>query len=171
MNCFYHPEKPAVAQCSNCGKGLCKSCIITQRPIRCDACVKKIELSAKCAKENEEKNRKKQLRISLIIFMICMVISWGMYITGEFDSAPLLAFLPASVLSSFVIAGIPFGWSLISRMGRSGGGGTIFIASVETWMAIDAFRYMFKFIVSLAIGWIFLIKEMMQCLIRKKNIK
>ncbi len=24
MNCYYHPDRPAVAQCKNCGKGFCK---------------------------------------------------------------------------------------------------------------------------------------------------
>lgn len=26
MNCSYHPERPAVAQCTECGKGLCTEC-------------------------------------------------------------------------------------------------------------------------------------------------
>jgi len=27
MNCYFHPEKQAVAQCRNCGKGICKDCV------------------------------------------------------------------------------------------------------------------------------------------------
>ena len=26
MNCFEHPQKPAVGMCTNCGRGLCKEC-------------------------------------------------------------------------------------------------------------------------------------------------
>ena len=26
MNCYYHPDHDAVAQCADCGKGLCRSC-------------------------------------------------------------------------------------------------------------------------------------------------
>jgi hypothetical protein len=26
MNCFEHPQKPAVGTCTNCGRGLCKEC-------------------------------------------------------------------------------------------------------------------------------------------------
>lgn len=26
MNCYYHPTRPAVAQCVDCHKGLCRSC-------------------------------------------------------------------------------------------------------------------------------------------------
>ncbi len=26
MNCFEHPQKPAVGTCTNCGRGLCKDC-------------------------------------------------------------------------------------------------------------------------------------------------
>ena len=27
MNCYYHQERAAVAQCGKCGKGLCQECI------------------------------------------------------------------------------------------------------------------------------------------------
>ncbi len=26
MNCFYHPERPAVGICKHCGRGLCNEC-------------------------------------------------------------------------------------------------------------------------------------------------
>jgi hypothetical protein len=26
MNCFYHPERPAVGVCKHCGRGLCDEC-------------------------------------------------------------------------------------------------------------------------------------------------
>jgi hypothetical protein len=29
MNCFEHPQKPAVGTCMNCGRGLCKECTTT----------------------------------------------------------------------------------------------------------------------------------------------
>lgn len=38
MNCYYHPSRPAVAQCPDCGKGLCYECANRyQRPI-CKDC-------------------------------------------------------------------------------------------------------------------------------------
>ena len=38
MNCYYHPYRRAVAQCPDCGKGLCKECASKyQKPI-CPEC-------------------------------------------------------------------------------------------------------------------------------------
>lgn len=38
MNCYYHEERAAVAQCTKCGKGLCKECVDKYTPILCDDC-------------------------------------------------------------------------------------------------------------------------------------
>lgn len=38
MNCFNHYQNPAVAQCSNCGKGLCPECIERCNPTLCNSC-------------------------------------------------------------------------------------------------------------------------------------
>jgi hypothetical protein len=41
INCYNHPDRPAVAQCSDCGKGLCAQCASDYaRPI-CNACNRK----------------------------------------------------------------------------------------------------------------------------------
>lgn len=36
MNCFYHPEKEAVAQCTECNKGLCNECATRFNKPICD---------------------------------------------------------------------------------------------------------------------------------------
>lgn len=41
MNCFNHTQEPAVAQCSDCGKGLCPECAARYQPILCSPCYKK----------------------------------------------------------------------------------------------------------------------------------
>ena len=33
MNCFYHPTRPAVATCILCQKGLCSSCVHTEKDV------------------------------------------------------------------------------------------------------------------------------------------
>lgn len=40
MNCFYHPDQEAVAQCVDCQKGLCASCATKYDIIICEACNK-----------------------------------------------------------------------------------------------------------------------------------
>ena len=41
MNCFNHTQEPAVAQCSDCGKGLCPECAERYQPILCTPCFQK----------------------------------------------------------------------------------------------------------------------------------
>jgi|GEM_PF-385068 len=41
MNCFNHTQEPAVAQCSDCGKGLCSECAERYQPILCTPCFQK----------------------------------------------------------------------------------------------------------------------------------
>ena len=38
MNCFNHVHEPAVASCSDCGKGLCYACSSQYEPILCTPC-------------------------------------------------------------------------------------------------------------------------------------
>ena len=40
-NCFNHTQEPAVAQCSDCGKGLCSECAERYQPILCTPCFQK----------------------------------------------------------------------------------------------------------------------------------
>ncbi|WP_244832863.1 hypothetical protein [Alloprevotella tannerae] len=41
MNCSKHPNEPAVAQCVDCGRGMCLQCAGTQNPPLCEDCRKK----------------------------------------------------------------------------------------------------------------------------------
>lgn len=38
MNCYYHPTRPAVAQCVDCHKGLCRACAHKYTIPKCDEC-------------------------------------------------------------------------------------------------------------------------------------
>lgn len=38
MNCYYHPQEPAVAQCVDCHKGLCQRCASKYEIPICDDC-------------------------------------------------------------------------------------------------------------------------------------
>lgn len=40
MKCYYHPQKDAISQCSDCGKGLCEECATKWKPPTCDDCMK-----------------------------------------------------------------------------------------------------------------------------------
>jgi hypothetical protein len=38
VNCYYHPSRPAVAQCPDCGKGLCRECASKYEKPICTEC-------------------------------------------------------------------------------------------------------------------------------------
>lgn len=40
MKCYNHPNDDAIAQCHNCGKGLCQTCAQKWNPPICDDCQK-----------------------------------------------------------------------------------------------------------------------------------
>ena len=41
MKCYNHPDRDAVAMCSECGVGLCNECADKHNPILCDRCFEK----------------------------------------------------------------------------------------------------------------------------------
>lgn len=66
MNCYYHPDRPAVAQCVDCGKGLCQECASRNK--------KKIPLCPDCAK----KRLTKAIGAGVVYFIVLGII----YIIG-----------------------------------------------------------------------------------------
>jgi len=62
MNCFEHPQKPAVGMCTNCGRGLCKECTtIVEGQLSCrGACqtetIRKRQLLAKSERSFDERS-------------------------------------------------------------------------------------------------------------------
>lgn len=63
MNCYNHPNRPAVAQCVDCRKGLCQTCSSKYEIPICDECNKK-------RKKVELIEYIKPIVISVIIFAI-----------------------------------------------------------------------------------------------------
>lgn len=62
MNCYYHPDRPAVAQCVDCGKGLCTECASRNS--------KKIPLCPSCAK----KRLKRAIKAEIVYFIVLGVV-------------------------------------------------------------------------------------------------
>lgn len=159
MNCFYHPDIPAVAECSNCGKGLCKKCIIMQQPILCDSCTSKLQLKAKYTEQNEEKKRRTSLLISLFIFIIVFVCCF--FNKEALDISPnIIAFIGANFIVSFLFAGIPYGWYALSQIfSNRSNDGIIWIMSSDLIVANGIMKFILKTIFSFLIGWFLLLKE------------
>ena len=96
MRCYYHPHRYAVAQCPDCGKGLCKECASKyQRPI-CKSCNEK-------RGRDDLKNYSKQLFVCTIMFAIGCLIGSSM---GE--DAIIMGYLFTCIYGGWSIVGMFF---------------------------------------------------------------
>jgi hypothetical protein len=95
MNCFNHPEEVAVANCVDCGKGLCKKCAsLYQTPI-CNECnLKRVK--------TDKGNLIRVYVPSIVLFIPWML--WGI------ANGSLLMGLAVG----FIFAGIPWGWKVVT---------------------------------------------------------
>ncbi|WP_341357054.1 hypothetical protein [Rossellomorea sp. y25] len=97
MNCYYHHGTAGSASCHECGRTLCSSCSDRFNPILCEGCFTSSQSS-------ERKEIVKKFTISGILLFIGMIFSIG---SGSLGTA---------IISTYFIAAIPFGWTLISRI-------------------------------------------------------
>jgi len=96
MNCYYHPEKSAIATCLDCGKGLCDVCgKLYSMPI-CNEC-----------NMTRSKNEKKLIINQYIPSVI------GLILGVLFGILQFKNVLPALVFG-YLFAGIPWGWKVIT---------------------------------------------------------
>ena len=96
MRCYYHPHRYAVAQCPDCGKGLCKECASKyQRPI-CKSCNEK-------RGRDDLKNYSKPLFVCTIMFGIGCLIGSSM---GE--DAIIMGYLFTCIYGGWSIVGMFF---------------------------------------------------------------
>jgi len=91
MNCFFHPEEVSVAQCIDCGKGLCKDCAGKYAISICDNC-----------NANRNAIDKKQALKSFIPSLILFIIVSGAVLFIASYPTPLMAFIPRIVFSIFI---------------------------------------------------------------------
>ena len=93
MNCYYHPTRPAVAQCPDCGKGLCHNCASKFRTPICTDC-------------NKSRGRE-ELKAYLKPCVICAVLFiLGSIIGGKSGENPLFL--------GYILTCIYGGWSIAS---------------------------------------------------------
>ena len=99
MNCYYHTSAGTVAQCTDCGKGLCSECANKFNPVLCNECLLK---------------RATYYRKELIKNTVLMII---LFIVGfSFASSDSDMNFGQQLLIGYVFAGIPFGWSTLNKI-------------------------------------------------------
>ena len=99
MNCFNHTQEPAVAQCSDCGKGLCPVCAKMYEPMLCTPCF--------------QKRRRREIIRSLFVLTLLVVL----FIIG-FRSNFLAreGFENMRWESGYVLFALPSGFFLVERI-------------------------------------------------------
>lgn len=125
MNCYYHPDRPAVARCPDCGKGLCRECASKfEKPI-CTECNNKRGKSAMV-------NYSKPLIVCAILFLVgCLVgKSFG------FGDEP--------AIMGYIFTCIYGGWSIVN----------MFLSNIFISLDIRSiiFYYGLKIMLSMIIG-------------------
>lgn len=117
MNCFNHPDRPAVAQCPDCSKGLCIECATAHDTPICDVCYqKKVEeqqnaeaLNTFCQIRAEYKAIVREMVWSVILGIGAVILIFQAPQPIEGLSPVLLA-----IVVFGVFAGIPAGWKVLS---------------------------------------------------------
>lgn len=115
MNCYYHPDLPAVAQCHICHKGFCKDCFdefsvyrLNNAPCCPDCFVKINSQQTRIAYQQHEQEYKKYraqvlryllMIIAAIVFMLAIGLDLSEFSGTELVKAVLLT---ALVLASFM---------------------------------------------------------------------
>lgn len=132
MNCHEHTETNAVAQCPHCGRGLCQVCSsLFSSPI-CKNCFK-LQLN---------NNRKVYIR-NLIISAVLFYFGFR-HAYETFNDSNIFYTLFMSLIGGYILAGVPWGWSSLSRL----------TADIFLFMPLIGwvFYFFIKFIISCFVG-------------------
>ncbi len=131
MNCYYHPESPAVACCSVCGKGLCVSCASESQI--CPSCrIARIKKSVKSA------------LIYLVILLVLGLIGYNWDFMGRDGN-------PECFLSAYCLVSICTGaYLLLGKFQRPAG--TILVYDADTYGFIQLFGLIIKAVLAFAVG-------------------
>lgn len=122
MNCFNHPDRPAVAQCPDCSKGLCIECATAHETHICQACYqKKVEerqnaeaLDTFCQIRAEYKAIVREMVWSVILGIGAVIF---VFLTTQPTAQEISPVLIA--IGTFgVFAGIPAAWNALSFISK-----------------------------------------------------
>jgi len=126
MKCYNHTKKDAVAQCIDCGRGLCEECADRHGIVVCDLC-------ASVRNASDKDSFKKTIIMGVVGLIVGLILGVMMRMT-----------FGAILFNGLAAAGIAFGWQVLNRITPK-----IFI-----WMPLIGWLIYFvlKFGLALAIG-------------------
>ncbi|MBR1832745.1 MAG: hypothetical protein IJ784_09985 [Ruminiclostridium sp.] len=117
MKCYHHPDRDAVAYCSQCGRGLCAECSDAHNPIMCDNCAQlAVQQLVDDYNEIIRKNKQKIRTIHIIIIVTTILVTLGFWGIARSPIAALLTGVPTGIFVGWEIAGIPYGWRALNNL-------------------------------------------------------
>lgn len=108
MVCFYHSESEASAVCGDCGKYLCSVCAAKYTPCLCTECAKSRSFRNTFGKAGG-------LIAKSIVFWVISSILFYLLLSMSSETEPS-KLISMAVLAGFIFSGVPWGWSLLSRL-------------------------------------------------------
>jgi hypothetical protein len=140
MNCYNHITQSAVAQCSDCGKGLCPECASCYSIPICNMCNKK--------RISGERSR--------IITEMLLTFGLGLLLTvlflyfehGQHPNNPIRLYVVLGVMFFYIFSGIIPGWKTLIRITPN----VFLFLPLIGWLMF----FIVKFILAIAVGLIML---------------
>ena len=101
MSCYHHPDREAVAQCSVCGKTLCRECAELYNPPYC----------ADCARKEASELKADTIRLG-VIGVVVALIPFFIYSADDFDGETFFA----ALMTGLIFGCVPFGWCALTAI-------------------------------------------------------
>jgi hypothetical protein len=161
MNCFYHPEQQAVAQCSICSKGLCVSCASQVLPPTCTTCFNKRIKSLRS-------NITKELLImyglgAILTFFLLKVGLWQLKFSIEQSKGAIIGTITMTVLTFYATSGITAGWKTLTKITPQ----VFLFLPLLGW----ALYFLVKFVLAFFVGLVMLPVRTVICIIKLNRLK
>lgn len=128
MNCLKHPEEIAVAQCIECGKGMCVTCVGEQQKPLCNSCRQEL----------------RRHTIGMVLFRIILYIAL-FFIGYKLNFMKSEATSEAQFVSGYALMAIFVGWHFFSSFVKW----RLVQGSLATW----AIYYVIKLCLSAVAGF------------------
>ncbi|MGN0154843.1 MAG: B-box zinc finger protein [Lachnospiraceae bacterium] len=136
MKCYYHGDREAVAQCTECGKALCRECADIYSPVLCN----------ECAGARNADNKMQLVKDSILCVGMMIVGGWFYFsMVGGVGGGNLLSALLVIIL----FGGVPFGWEALNKIQP----GIFLIMPIIGWVIY----FMIKLTLAFLIGWLFFV--------------
>lgn len=108
MNCYNHPKEIAVAQCSDCGKGLCPHCATAYSVPICNTCNK--------SRIDSERIQILKELLFTVTFGVGLAYLFGEKLFFQGQSFSLKTTILYYVIYIYVFAGVVSGWKTLTRI-------------------------------------------------------